>query len=194
MTRERQARAVATIFPATADRLDDLGAVMGASGNARKCWCAYWLLPNAAYKAGWGDANRAPLERLVRDGAEPGLIAYVAGVPAAWVNVGPRRRFDRLNRSTNFGALDDRDVWAVNCFVVTPPFRRQGLVRQLADAAALFAIGKGADGVEAYPLEPGPKTGSADLYLGTPSAFAAAGYTEVARPLPRRPIMRRMAG
>lgn len=63
----------------------------------------------------------------------------------------------------------------------------------LAAAAAAFAIGKGAPGVEAYPLEPGPKTGTGDLYVGTPSALAAAGYVEVARPLPRRPIMRRMA-
>ena len=48
---------------------------------------------------------------------------------------------------------------------------------------------KGAAGAEAYPLEPGPKTGAGDLYVGTPGAFAAAGYDEVARPLPRRPVM-----
>jgi hypothetical protein len=63
---------------------------------------------------------------------------------------------------------------------------------KMAAAAAEFAIGKGAAGAEAYPIEPGPKTGSGDLYLGTPNAFAAAGYSEVARPLPRRPVMRRM--
>jgi GNAT superfamily N-acetyltransferase len=108
------------------------------------------------------------------------------------VSVAPRRNFDRLNRSTNFAPLDDRDVWAVNCFVVAKPFRRRGLTTRLAAAAASFAIERGAGGVEAYPIEPGPKTGSGDLYLGTPHAFAAAGYREVARPLPRRPVMRRI--
>src|SRR6185369_6940333 len=101
--------------------------------------------------------------------------------------------FDRLNRSKNFAAIDDVDVWSVNCFIVGRASRGQGLMASLAAAAAEFAIGKGAPGVEAYPLEPGPRTGTGDLYVGTPNAFAAAGYVEVARPLPRRPIMRRMA-
>jgi hypothetical protein len=59
-------------------------------------------------------------------------------------------------------------------------------------AAAAAAITHGADGAEAYPLVPGPKSTAADLYLGTERAFLAAGYTEVARSLPHRPVMRRM--
>jgi hypothetical protein len=179
--------------PVTPERWGDLVAIMGQCSYGRKCWCAYWYLPNAEYKAGWGDRNSEPLERLVKGGAEPGLIAYAGEVPAAWVGVAPRRNFDRLNRSKNFAPLDDDDVWAVNCFVVGTEFRRRGLMVALARAAAEFAIGKGAAGAEAYPIEPGPKTTGGDLYLGTPNAFAAAGYVEVARPLPRRPIMRRMA-
>jgi GNAT superfamily N-acetyltransferase len=182
------------IVPATAKRWDDLVAVIETCSYGRKCWCAYWYLPRAAFKAGWGEANRVPLEQLVRADRRPGLIAYVAGQPAGWVSVAPRRNFDRLNRSRNFAALDERNVWAVNCFVIAPAFRRQGLMAKLAAAAAEFAIGNGADGAEAYPIEPGPKTGAGDLYLGTPNAFATAGYVEVARPLPRRPVMRRMAG
>jgi GNAT superfamily N-acetyltransferase len=84
-------------------------------------------------------------------------------------------------------------VWAVNCFVVAPEFRGQGLMVHLANAAAVFALKNGADAAEAYPIEPGPRTTGGDLYLGTPRAFAEAGYVEVARPLPRRPIMRRTA-
>lgn len=183
----------AEIVPATAERWAAVVDVFEGCSYGRKCWCAYWYLPHAQFKAGWGEANRAPLERLVKDGAEPGVLAYVEGVPAAWVSVAPRRQFDRLNRSKNFAPIDDLGVWAVNCFIVGRDFRRQGMMAQLAAGAAEFAIAKGAPGVEAYPLEPGPKTGAGDLYLGTPSAFAAAGYVEVARPLPRRPIMRRMA-
>lgn len=180
------------IVPVTRERWGDLCSVMESCAYGRKCWCAYWYLPNADYKAGWGEANRVTLEGLVKAGAEPGLIAYVGGTPAAWVSVAPRDNFDRLRRSKNFAPLDGKDVWAVNCFVVAKPFRGQGLMQRLADAAAEFAIARGADGAEAYPIEPGPKTSANDLYLGTPSAFAAAGYQEAARPLPRRPIMRRM--
>lgn len=126
-------------------------------------------------------------------GEEPGIVGYVEGEPAAWVSVAPRTTFDRLNRSKNFAQLDGVPVWAVNCFVVARKFRRQGLMPTLARAAADFAIGKGAPGVEAYPLEPSEKSGAGDLFVGIPSAFRAAGYVEVARPLPRRPIMRLMA-
>jgi len=181
------------IVPVTPGRWEDLAEVMNSCSYGRKCWCAYWYLPNAQFKAGWGDANREPLERLVKTGKRPGLLAYVDDRVAAWVSVAPRRNFDRLNRSKNFAPIDDRDVWAVNCFAVAPEFRRQGLMVQLADAAAEFALKNGAQAAEAYPLEPGPKTTGGDLYLGTPKAFAAAGYVEVARPLPRRPIMRRTA-
>jgi GNAT superfamily N-acetyltransferase len=83
-------------------------------------------------------------------------------------------------------------VWAVNCFVVAKAYRRQGLMPVLARHAAEFAFGKGAPGVEAYPIEPSEKSGSGDLYLGTVNAFREAGYVEVARPLPRRPVMRLM--
>jgi GNAT superfamily N-acetyltransferase len=180
------------IEPATAERWDDLVAVMDSSYNSRCCYCAYWYLPNADYKAGWGNGNDATLERLVEQGEEPGLLAYIDSIPAAWVGVAPRTNFDRLNRSRNFLALDDKKVWAVTCFVVAKDFRRQGLLPRLAAAAADFAIARGADGVEAYPIVPGPKSSPADLYVGTERTFLGAGYVEVARPLPRRPVMRKM--
>ena len=180
------------ILPATSERWGDLVAVMQSCSAGRNCWCAYWYLPNADYRAGWGDRNRQTLDRLVKHGEEPGLIAYADDEPAAWVGVAPRGNFDRLNRSKNFAPLDDRDVWAVNCFIVAPKFHRHGLMPKLARAAADFAIGNGAAGAEGYPIVPGPKTSAADLYLGTERAFIEAGYKEVARPLLRRPIMRRM--
>jgi GNAT superfamily N-acetyltransferase len=151
------------VHPVTAARWDDLVTIMESSYNSRCCYCAYWYRPNADYKAGWGNGNEATLERLVKGGGEPGLIAYVDGVPAAWVGVAPRTNFDRLNRSRNFAPVDGKDVWAVNCFVVAKDFRRQGLVAKLAAAAADFAIARGADGAEAYPIVPGPKSSAADL-------------------------------
>ena len=182
------------IVPMTADRLDDLKAVMDQGGVAKHCWCAYWYSSNADYKSGWGnDGNRKPLTTKIMRGERPGLIAYVGDTPAAWVSVAPRRNFDRLNRSKNFAPLDDVPAWSVNCFVVRKPFRRRGLMQQLALAAADFAFEHGAPAVESYPVDPGPQTGSSDLYLGTIRAFEGAGYDEIKRPLPRRAIMRKVA-
>ena len=182
------------IAPATPDRLDDLATVMAGCADGRKCWCAYWYLPNRAYKAGWGTTNREPLERLVKDGAEPGLIAYDGELPVGWVNVGPRARLDRLARSKTFVALDDLPVWSVSCFIVAKSHRRQGLVTRLADAAARFAFARGAPAVEAYPVDAERSSSAYDFFLGTTNAFLRAGYREVARPTPRRAVMRRLPG
>jgi GNAT superfamily N-acetyltransferase len=176
--------------PATPDRLDDVAAVMDETYNSRSCWCAYWYRSNAAYRAGWGKDNPLTLTAKIEAGEEPGIVAYVDDAPVAWVSVAPRSAFDRLNRSRNFAPIDDLPVYAVNCFVVVKSYRRQGLTTALARFAAEFAFGKGAPGVEAYPIVPSEKSGPADLYVGTERAFREAGYVEVARPLPRRPIMR----
>lgn len=180
-------------LPASPGRWDDVAAVVGSCSEGRRCWCAFWYLPNAEYRANGPAANRAVLEHLVGSGAEPGLIAYADGAPAGWVGVAPRQRYDRLNRSRNFRPLDDLPVWSVTCFIVARPFRGKGLLTALAAAAAEFAFAHGAPAIEGYPLEPGPRTGQGDLFVGTPKAFVAAGYREVARPLERRPIMRRWA-
>ena len=176
--------------PATAERWGDVVAVMEGCSYGRKCWCAYWYLPNRDYKAGWGPANAATLRARVESGEEPGVIAWVDGVPVGWCAVAPREKHDRLNRSKPFAALDATPVWSVTCFVVRTGYRRRGLMRILLGAAVDHARGKGAVALEAYPTEPGPKAGSADLYFGTAAAFRDAGFSEVARPLPRRPIMR----
>ena len=179
---------------ATARRWGDVEAVFRGCGNARRCWCAYWYLSNRAFKEGWGEANAATLRERVAAGEEPGVIAYVEGEPAGWCAVAPRGKHDRLNRSKHFAPVDDRDVWSIVCFVVRTGYRRHGLMRRLIDAAVAHARRQGAAMVEAYPIEPGPKTGSADLYVGTVAAFADAGFAEVARRLPRRPVMRLEAG
>jgi hypothetical protein len=181
-----------TWHPATAARIDDLAVVMAEAANANNCWCTYWYLSNAGYKAAWGKHSRKPLLRMIEEGKEPGIIAYADDQAAAWVSVAARTMFDRLSRSRHFAALDDLPVWAINCFVVAKAHRRQGLMPELVRFATQFAFGKGAPGVEAYPIEPSEKSGSGDLYLGTVNAFRAAGFVEVARPLPRRPIMRLM--
>lgn len=179
--------------PATPSRWDEVVSAMYGCSYGKSCWCAFWYLPRATYNANSAAENRAYLEGLVKAGKVPGLLGYVDGELAAWVGVAPRSRFDRLNRSKNFAALDELPVWSVNCFIVLKPFRRKGLMAQLAAAAAEHAFSKGAVAVEGYPMEPGEKTGWGDLFVGSIAAFEKAGYKEMARPLPRRAIMRRYA-
>lgn len=65
-------------------------------------------------------------------------------------------------------------------------------MRQLIEAAAAHARDNGAEIVEAYPIDAALTKPSSDaVYVGISSAFAAAGFVEVARNRPERPLMRR---
>ena len=63
----------------------------------------------------------------------------------------------------------------------------QGLI----GAAVEFARARGAQIIEAYPVEPG-EHGAADpwAYTGIATAFRKAGFREVLRRSEKRPIMR----
>ena len=179
--------------PATPERWADIAAVIGACGDARHCWCAYWYLPNAAYRAGRRDgSNRGFLEGLVEGGATPGVIAYQGGRPVAWCGVGPRSAQTRLTRSRNLAPVDAQDVWSITCFVVVKEAPRQGLMRRLIEAAVDLARTRGAAVVEGYPLDLQRKAFAGELFVGTLRAFSAAGFVEVARRSPHRPIVRRV--
>lgn len=186
-----------TIHPATPERKADVFTVFADCAEGRKCWCAYWYLSNKAYQAGSGEENRARLDSLIDAGKKPGLVAYAAGKPAAWAGLGPREWYDRLERSKPLARLAEDDfgpgeLWSINCFIVKKAHRKSGLMHHLIGAAVDFAAENGARVLEAYPVDADRKLTNWDLFLGTRPAFEAAGFAEVARRLPSRPIMRRV--
>jgi GNAT superfamily N-acetyltransferase len=81
-------------------------------------------------------------------------------------------------------------VWSVICFVVPGPLRGQGIARALLAAAIDYARGKRVPMLEAYPVDGAARTADDSLWFGTRTMFAAAGFVEVARRKPRRPVMR----
>ncbi|WP_432835563.1 GNAT family N-acetyltransferase [Dactylosporangium sp. CA-092794] len=186
------------VVPANEATWDDLRAIFGDRGDPARCRCQYFRLSAAQWKA------TTPLDRAERlreqaSAREPsGLVAYLDGEPAGWCAVGPRTVYRRLlgARVPWAGRDEDRTdagVWVVTCFVTRSGFRRRGVSRALAAAAAGYARGRGARAVEGYPLvtEPGQEVAwPGELYVGTRSMFAAAGYAEVSRPTPRRVVMR----
>jgi hypothetical protein len=61
----------------------------------------------------------------------------------------------------------------------------------LLRGAVAYAHSQGAAAVEGYPVVPaGNSMPDAFAWTGTPSAFLAAGFVEIASPSPRRRIMR----
>lgn len=180
------------VHPVTPDRWDDLVHLFGEDRGAYSgCWCMWWRLTAAEHERDRGPANRRALRRLVDAGRVPGLLAYAGGVPVGWVSVAPREEFGRLQRSRVLGSVDDAPVWSIVCFYIHRRHRRGGVGRALLRAAVVHAAASGARIVEGYPVDPtGRKKAASELYTGVPSIFEEAGFREVARRSPTRPVMR----
>jgi GNAT superfamily N-acetyltransferase len=83
-------------------------------------------------------------------------------------------------------------VWSIVCFFIARKQRGSGVGSALLRAAADFAASHGAAVLEGYPVEPrSGRMPDAFAFTGVPSMFRAAGFEEVERRSPGRPIMRR---
>lgn len=192
----RAARPDLEVRALTPSRFDDVVDLFGTRGDPSWCWCQYFLTTGQDYGAS-SDDNRAALRAQAARRPRPGLVAYADGRPVGWVQVGPRPAYPRLtgNRALNRVCgedMDDRGVWAVTCFVVRVGARRRGIGAALLDAAVAAAREAGAHTLEGHPVDVAVRgrASSADLYHGALSTFLAAGFTEVGRTGPSRPVVR----
>ena len=135
-------------------------------------------------------ANRAELKALVDAGNPPGLIGYRGKVPIGWVSIGPREEFARLKNSPVMRAVDAQPVWSVICFVVPSEYRGQGVAQALLRGAIAFAKQQGATLVEAYPVDKPARSKDDYMWFGAKSMYDKAGFHEVARRKPQRPVVR----
>lgn len=191
------------VVPANEASPDELDAVFGDRGWPARCSCQWFKVRGKD----WDDAHAGEYRRALHeqtgcgDPAAPttsGLVAYLDDEPAGWCAVEPRTAYVRLatSRMVWAGRAEDRaddGVWSVTCFVTRTGYRRRGVMSALAAAAPGFARDRGARAIEGYPLEdePGRAYPWGELYVGSRGVFAAAGFTEVSHPTPRRVVMRR---
>jgi len=136
------------------------------------------------------EANRAELKALVDTGTPPGLIGYRGKVPVGWVSIGPRDQYEKLDRSPVMKAVDDQPVWSVICFVVPSEHRGQGVAQALLAGAVAYAKKRGATLVEAYPVDKPGRSSDDFMWFGAKSMYDRAGFKEVARRKPQRPVVR----
>ncbi len=179
-------------LPAAAERWKDIEKLFGERGACGGCWCMVWRLGPREWEEGKESENRRGLMRLVKRGAEPGVIAYAGGEPIGWCAAAPRLEYPALQRSRVLKPLDDEPVWSISCLFVLRPWRRRGVSAALLEAAAEHARKQGARIVEGYPVIPYSKSApGAFLWTGTPRAFERAGFVEVHRWSKSRPIFRK---
>lgn len=151
-----------------------------------------WRLPRKQFDQQKGAGNRAAMRRLVARGVEPGILAFDGDRAVGWCALAPRNDYPALARSRVMRPVDDRPVWSVACLYIDRAWRGRGIAAALLEAAAEFARTRGAQILEGYPVDPaGRKLAAAFAWTGVPAVFERAGFAEVARRSPTRPIMRR---
>jgi GNAT superfamily N-acetyltransferase len=182
------------IADATAERWDDVVAVLDTRGDQSRCWCQWFRLQRPGFYDASVAQRRAALQTQTEATVPPGVLLYDAGgVPSGWCAVAPRADYPRLTTYRMAAATADEDgLWAVTCFLVRVGARRQGLAEVLLDGAVDLARRHGARIVEAYPLDTTVRlASSAELRHGPLSVFLEAGFREVgARAAPARPVVR----
>lgn len=185
--------------PLTPDRWKDLENLFGERGACGGCWCMWWRLPRSQFERQKGNKNKLALKKIVSSGEVPGILAYAQGKPIAWCSVGPKETYPTLERSRILKRIvekpvpggNDKPIWSVVCLFVAKPERNKGVSVKMLKASVDHAKKNGAKIVEGYPKEPRKgRWPDAFVWTGHVSAFKKAGFVEVHRPSPTRPIMR----
>ena len=181
------------VEPLTPARWDDVEQLFGPRGACAGCWCMFPRIPRKPWDAQKGDGNKRAFRTLVAGGAVPGVLGYLGAEPVAWCAIAPRDDTPLLSRSRILKPVDAQPGWSIVCLFVSSKHRRHGLSVRMIDGAVAWAKRQGARIVEGYPVEPrSPSMPAAFAWWGTASAFARAGFREIARRSASRPIMRRV--
>jgi GNAT superfamily N-acetyltransferase len=177
--------------PLTPERWTDLVQLFGPNGACGGCWCMWWKRSADEFRRMKGPSNRRRFKALVDRGEVPGFLAYDQDQPVGWCAVEPRQHYPRLAGARTLAPVDNAPVWSVTCLFVKAGHRRRGLSLTMVQHAKGFVASRGGRLIEGYPKDlQGAVTGANSLWTGIASTFLQAGFTEVARRTPQRPIMR----
>jgi GNAT superfamily N-acetyltransferase len=147
----------------------------------------YWRIGNE-YRKRPQQKNKEAFHEIVENGPAPGLLAFIDDYPVRWCQLTPRDTVPWLDHTWRLKRVDDLSVWSISCLYIRKGYRRRGITSGLIEAATVAAKRAGAPALEAYPLD-ADLTPSASG-TGYASTFLRAGFREVIRRVPPRPIMR----
>ena len=179
-----------SFHPLTQKLWRDFELLFGKNGACGGCWCMHWKLRGKEFTEITGNTARQMQKAIVDSKIVPGLLAYSEGYPVGWIAVEPRSSYPKLAHSRMLKPVDDQQVWSITCFFVEENHRHKGITVELLKAATNYVKSQGGKIVEGYPVDTIKEEPAPFIFTGTAVAFAQAGFKEVARNSPRRPIFR----
>lgn len=185
-----------SVVPLTPDRTADFERLFGPSGACYGCWCTYFRLSPRLRQSLDTPGRHDIMVARIKAGPPPGLLAYAAEGPVGWMQVGPRTDVPQWNNPRRSSTpladapADDPRVWAISCFFFARAARGLGLSHRMVAEGIAHARRNGARVLEASPMDEAKTSKSIGLYVGSTRVFEAAGFREVARARPGRPLVR----
>jgi len=184
------------VKPLTPDTWGDLVELFGRPGAsiARGCYCMSYRRSGRHEKPPgitYSESNKRALKALVDRGVVPGLVGYERDRPIGWVSLGPRDDYAKLARSPVMKPVDEKPVWSIICFFVDAKARHRGVADALLEGAIAWAKKQRVTLLEGYPCDKGRRSADDSMWFGSKSMFDRAGFVEVARRKPQRPIVRK---
>lgn len=179
--------------PALWPAFEDL---FGRQGACYGCWCTHFRLPPAVRRTVDHSRNKDHIRARVEAGPPPGLLAFVDGRAAGWMQIGPRadvpewNNAGRVSAPMEAGEAGDPAAWAISCFFVRTKARGAGLTHLLVAAGIAHARAGGARVLDACPIRQSKDSRSIGLFVGSARVFEKAGFAVLAERKPGRPLMR----
>lgn len=137
------------------------------------CYCCfhYHDPDNGEWRCRSAQENRQAMVALIREGRAEGLLAYEADQMVGWCNAAPRELFPVLRRLPG----SSEGTAFVPCFLIAPSRRRQGIARQLLQAACETFERRGYRRLLGKPVR--GVTSAADNAFGPLAVFIEAGFS-----------------
>jgi GNAT superfamily N-acetyltransferase len=168
------------------DRWADLEQLFEGRGGPHHCWCMVWRATPEEARHTDGKSRKAALKKRIEGHVPVGILGYLGDRPVAWCSIAPRATYRRLGGIEEPGDDPER-VWSLVCFFVSRELRGQGVLARLIQASVEHARRRGAQVVEAYPVDPDSPS---YRFMGFKPSFEAAGFREVGQAGTRRYVMR----
>ncbi len=169
----------------------DFETLFGEHGACGGCWCMSWRLSRSDFEKRKGDGNKRAMKKLVGNGEQIGIIAYMKNKPIGWCAVAPREKYIKLENARVLKRIDEKPVWSITCFFLLKDLRRKGYSVKILKGVINYCRKKKVKILEAYPVLPySNNMPAAFAWTGFLSSFEKAGFKVVKRWSKARPIMR----